>query len=211
MSAQTELETWTEAEYWAMEEKSEIKHEFIGGRIYRKPDESYNHGTVCMNILCCASARLHGKECRFLSGDMKIKAETTGDSFYSNGVIFCPPSRFIGKGNHTLCTPTVIFEALSPTTAANDRGDKFTAYRQIESLTDYVLIEPERVFVDHYRRTPEGWLLRNYTRRDDVLQFPDLGIELPLDEIYEELDVPEALLLLLPPQLSDEDEDEDDE
>jgi len=47
-------------------------------------------------------------------------------------------------------------------------------------------------------------LLRTYTRREDILQFPDLQIELPLSEIYEELDVPEALQLVLPPLAHDD-------
>ncbi len=205
MSAQHQLENWTEAEYWALEETSPVKHEFINGIPYAMAGGTFNHTRICTNL--AATARLRGKPCSVHSSEQKVKSEKSGNTFYPDAVIFCPPSRFVGKGQHTLCTPSVIFEVLSPSTADYDRTDKFAAYRQIESLTDYVLIEPERIFVDHYRRTPEGWLLRNYTRHDEALQFPDLGIELPLDEIYEELDVPEALLLLLPPQLRDDEEE----
>ena len=207
MSAQHQLETWTEAEYWELEERSEVKHEWINGQPYAMAGGTFNHTTICGNVFASAKAHLRGKPCRARSSEQKIKSEKSGNTFYPDAVIFCPPSRFIGKGDHTLLTPTVIFEVLSPSTEATDRGDKFAAYRQIDSLTDYVLIEPERVFVDHYRRRPEGWLLRDYTRRDDRLRFPDLDIELPLDELYDELDVPEALLLV-PPQLRDDEDDE---
>ena len=208
MSAQHQLETWTEAEYWELEERSEVKHEFINGQPFVLSGGTFNHTTICTNIAASAKTHLRGKPCRARSSEQKIKSEKSGDTFYPDAVIFCPPSRWTGKGDHTLLTPTVIFEVLSPSTEATDRGGKFAAYRQIDSLTDYIIIEPERVFVDHYRRTPEGWLLRNYTRRDDVLRFPDLDIELPLDELYDELDVPEALLLLVTPQLRDDDDDE---
>ena len=207
MSGQNQLENWTEAEYWALEETSPVKHEFIHGIPYAMAGGTFNHTTICTNLASALKALLRGKACRARSSEQKVKSEKSGNTFYPDAVIFCPPSRFVGKGQHTLCTPSVIFEVLSPSTAANDRGDKFAAYRQIESLTDYVLIEPERVFVDHYRRTPEGWLMRNYTRRDEALQFPDMNVELPLDAVYEELDVPEALLLLLPPQLRDDDDE----
>ena len=208
MSAQHQLETWTEEEYWELEERSEVKHEFINGQPYVMSGGTFNHTTICTNLASSLKTLLRGKPCRGRSSEQKVKSEKSGNTFYPDAVVFCPPSRFIGKGDHTLLTPTVIFEVLSPSTEATDRGGKFAAYRQIDSLTDYVLIEPERVFIDHYRRTPEGWLLRNYTRRDDVLRFPDLSIELPLDEIYDELDVPEALLLLLPPQMRDDEDDE---
>ena len=206
MSAQRQVETWTEAQYWALEEASPLKHEFINGQPFEMSGGTYNHTTICGNVFASARARLRGKPCRARSSEQKIKSEKSGNTFYPDAVIFCPPARFVGKGDHTLLTPTVIFEVLSPSTEATDRGGKFAAYRQIETLTDYVLIEPERIFVDHYRRTPEGWLLKNYTRRTDALHFPDLEIELPLDEIYDELDVPEALLLVLPEQMNDEDE-----
>ena len=194
MSAQHQLETWTEKEYWELEERSEVKHEFINGQPYAMAGGTFNHTKICTNISVFAVSRLRGKPCSAHNSEQKVKSENSGNIFYPDAVIFCPPSRFIGKGDHTLLTPTVIFEVLSPSTEATDRGGKFAAYRQIDSLTDYVLIEPERVFVDHYCLTPEGWLLRDYTRRADRLRFPDLDIELPLDELYDELDVPEALL-----------------
>lgn len=140
--------------------------------------------------------RLSGKPCRARSSEQKVKVEKSGNMFYPDAVIFCPPSRFEGKGDQLLLTPSVIFEVLSPATAEYNRTDKFKDYRAIETLTDYVLIEPDRVFVDHFRRQSDGWLLRNYTLLSDALQFPDLQIELPLSEIYEELDVSEALQLV---------------
>jgi Uma2 family endonuclease len=75
-----------------------------------------------------------------------------------------------------------------------DRGDKFRAYAQIPTLTDYVLIDQNRVTVEYFRRTPQGWLLNSYVQRADVLRLDDLEIELPLDLIYEELELPEISL-----------------
>ena len=199
MSAQLQLETWSQAEYLAMEEKSLIKHEFVYGIPYAMAGGTFNHTTVCSNLVRHAMNRLSGKPCRARSSEQKVKVEESGNTFYPDAVIFCPPARFEGKGDQLLLTPTVIFEVLSPSTAQYDRADKFKDYRRIKTLTDYVLIEPDRVFVDHFRRQSDGWLLRNYTLFSDVAQFPDLEIELPLSEIYEELDVPEALQLLWPP------------
>jgi Uma2 family endonuclease len=83
---------------------------------------------------------------------------------------------------------------LSPSTERYDRGDKFTFYAQIETLTDYVLVETERVAVEHFQRVEDGWLLRSYGRREDVLRLTDLEIELPLSEIYEDLKPPTAAM-----------------
>ena len=208
MSAQRQIETWTEQQYWDFEATSPVKHEFINGQIYAMAGGTFNHTRICGYVFAAALTRLDGKPCDVHSSEQKIKVEKTGDTFYPDAVVFCPPSRFEGKGDHTLLTPSVVFEVLSPGTKDFDRTDKFRAYRQIESLTDYVLIEPERVFVDHYRRQSDGWLLRNYARRADELQFPDLQIALPLGEVYRDLDVPDALALELLSQLRAEEEED---
>lgn len=205
MSAQLKLETWTEEEYLAMEENSPVKHELIYSIPYAMAGGTFNHTRVCGNVFAATKARLRGKPCSAHSSEQKVKSEKSGNTFYPDAVIFCPPSRFAGKGDQILLTPAVIFEVLSLSTAAYDRADKFKDYRRIETLTDYVLIEPDRVYVDHFRRHSDGWLLRTYTLRSDVLLFPDLEIELPLSEVYEELDVPEALQLLWPPPASEDD------
>ena len=207
MSAQRQIETWTQQDYWNLEENSPVKHEFINGYPYAMAGGTFNHTRICSNLTRFAASRLDDKPCDFHNSEQKIKVEKTGDTFYPDGVVFCPPSRFEGRGDHTLLTPSVIFEVLSPGTKDFDRTDKFRAYRQIESLTDYVLIEPERVFVDHFRRQSDGWLLRNYTRRAEELQFPDLQIALPISEIYRDLDMPDSLALELLPQLSEGEED----
>ena len=199
MSAQLKLETWTQDEYLAMEEKSTVRHDFINGQLCERGDRTFSHTTICCNSSRHLGNRLSGKPCRARSSEQKVKVEKSGNTFYPDAVIFCPPSRFEGKGDQLLLTPTVIFEVLSPSTAEYDRADKFKDYRRIETLTDTIFIDPDRIYVDHFRRHSDGWLLRTYTLRADVLLFPDLGIELPLTEIYEELDVPEALQLVWPP------------
>ena len=50
-----------------------------------------------------------------------------------------------------LVNPKVIFEVLSPSTEAYDRGAKFRRYRSIASLEEYVLIASEEFVVEVYR------------------------------------------------------------
>ena len=54
----------------------------------------------------------------------------------------------------------MIIEVLSDGTAAYDRGAKFAAYRMLDSLQEYVLVDPERRSVEIFRRLPSNdWLL----------------------------------------------------
>lgn len=90
----------------------------------------------------------------------------------------------------------MIVEVLSPSTEKYDRADKFEFVKLIPSLTDYILVEQDRVRIEHYQRNGENWTVRSYHQRDAVLSLSDLALEIPLDEIYDRLDLPDGLQLL---------------
>jgi Uma2 family endonuclease len=184
----------TDQEYRDGEELSTIKHESLDGQVYAMADGTFNHTKIAGNIHSSAKAALRGKPCSAHNSEQRIKIESNGQETYPDAVIFCPPSRFIGKGDSTLLTPTVIFEVLSESTASYDRTGKFKLYKTISTFKEYVLIEQDRIWVDHFRRTGEDWLHRSYTSRSEILRLESVGIEISLDEIYEELEVPESLL-----------------
>ena len=52
---------------------------------------------------------------------------------------------------------TLIIEVLSPSTAAYDRGLKFSHYRSLPSLQEYVLIDLDTRSTDGYRKGADGW------------------------------------------------------
>jgi Uma2 family endonuclease len=90
-----------------------------------------------------------------------------------------------------LLNPRLIFEVLSESTEANDRGWKASHYRQLGSLAEYVLVAQDHPHVEQYTRQPDGtWLFREYRSLDDVMSLPSIASELSLSDIYriEELD-----------------------
>lgn len=86
---------------------------------------------------------------------------------------------------NSLLNPQVIFEVLSPSTEAFDRGDKFARYRRLESLTDYVLVSSVRRRVEHFVRQEAGvWALREYNQPEQTVPLAGVGCGLLLKEIY---------------------------
>ena len=76
---------------------------------------------------------------------------------------------------------------LSPSTEAFDRGRKFTAYRQLDSLQSYWLIDTSALHIDSYTRTENNdWLLHSYTQADETVKMAALDIEFLLQELYED-------------------------
>jgi Uma2 family endonuclease len=59
-------------------------------------------------------------------------------------------------------------EALSPTTEAFDRGDKFADYRSLSTIQEYLLIDEQRMNVDCYRQDVAGRWVFSPTVRGTV-------------------------------------------
>jgi len=63
--------------------------------------------------------------------------------------------------SETITNPTALFEVLSKSTEAYDRGFKAENYRQIDSLRVYVLVAQDAPHAELYERQTDGsWLLR---------------------------------------------------
>ena len=194
MTAQRHFAYITEEEYRDGEEISTVKHEWFNGQVYAMAGGAFNHTRICGNVHAASKTALRGKLCKAHNSEQRVKAESNGQEVYPDAVIFCPPSRFTGKGDSTLLTPKVIFEVLSDSTKDYDRTRKFALYKTISTLEEYVLIEQDTVWVDHFSRQGDDWVHRSYIHRSDLLRLESVGIAIPLDEIYDELDVPEASL-----------------
>lgn len=186
----------SQQEYWEQEEKSPDKHEYFDGEMFLMAGGSFNHGLLIANILTSLGTRLRGRACIPVNGDVRIKIEATDLQTYPDATVVCPPLQFDENNPHTLLNPVVIFEVLSPSTERYDRTGKRDHYIQIPSLQSYVLISQERILVEHLARREDGWLLRLFNQRTDVLELPEIGVSVPLEEIYERLELPSGLVLV---------------
>jgi Uma2 family endonuclease len=94
----------------------------------------------------------------------------------------------------SLLNPQVIFEVLSPSTEAFDRGEKFARYRKLDSLTDYVLVSAERMRVEQHTLQLSGvWTYAEYEHPSNRLRLTSVDCEVPLEEIYDKVAFPTRL------------------
>ena len=80
----------------------------------------------------------------------------------------------------------MLIEVLSPGTAMQDLGSKLDAYRKIDSLQAYLIVDPAQVWVRVYHRDAAGhWPPDQvYALLEDVVQGEALGLALSLREVY---------------------------
>ena len=84
----------------------------------------------------------------------------------------------------------LIVEILSPSTAEYDHTTKFENYQKLPSLRHYLLISQSAWIVEWFRRDDTGqWIYTLLSSPASTLEIPDLGLVLPLRELYEDTDV----------------------
>ena len=80
-----------------------------------------------------------------------------------------------------------MFEVLTPSTSRTDRIDKLCEYRATPSIQRYVILEPDSIAATLYTRANEDWVVRPLIA-DDVLEMPEIGVVIPLSDIYADVE-----------------------
>jgi Uma2 family endonuclease len=92
---------------------------------------------------------------------------------------------YADKGTTTVTNPMLIAEVLPKSTQNYDQGDKFTYYRSIPEMEEYLLIDQTRSRVMQYRKTEQGWLLTDYESENSVVRLGTVGLEIGFGDLYE--------------------------
>lgn len=177
---------FTAEDYLLWEEQQPEKHEYVHGETFAMGGASRRHVTISGNVFAALDAALEGTPCRTYMADMKLRAEADEAYFYPDVLVTCDAEDH--KAEQFMRAPTLVVEVLSPATAAYDRGDKFAAYRRIPSLKEFVLIDPDRRRIEHYRRTQETVWELHEIEPEAPLMLPGLEVTIPWDRIFRNVD-----------------------
>ena len=169
-----------------MEEKSEIKHEYIDGYVYAMAGANDPHVTITGNTFAMIRSHLRGSGCRVYFSDMKTRIDSLNRFYYPDVVVTCDPRDTQSQNQKKY--PKLIIEVLSKSTEGFDRGDKFADYQQLESLEEYVLVSTKRQRLDCFRRNQEGlWVLKSYSGEQDKFQLSSINFEGKFLDLYEDV------------------------
>ena len=178
MSAITKAaERITPEEYLEGERQSEIRHEYVEGRVYAMAGASDDHNRIAINLGPELRERLRGHRCEPFVSDMKVKMlPLIADIFYYPDVVVACDSTDSAK---------YFREVLSPETERTDIREKAIAYRQIPTVKAYALVEQNRMAITILRQAAEGWRKEAIEGPHATLRLAEIGVEIPLGRIYE--------------------------
>ena len=176
----------TPEEYLAAERAAETKSEYIDGEVRAMPLVSRWHSLITMNIAGILHPQFKGQPCEGYISMMRTHLPKANAYVYPDVIVACGEPRFEDDQEDNLLTPTVVFEVLSPSTAAFDKGEKFDLYRALDSLQEYLLVAQDRCHIIHYVRQGDNtWLLSETRDMNARLDLPSIGCTLPVAEVYD--------------------------
>jgi Uma2 family endonuclease len=175
-----------EKDYLDAERLALDKHEYYRGEVFAMSGASILHNRIFSNTFLEIGTQLKGKKCQPFGSDLRIHIPKNTLYTYPDISIICEEIETTDDTFDTITNPTVIIEILSTSTRNYDKGEKFTLYREIDSLQEYILIDSERIMVEKFiRNLDNSWQLTEYKTLEQSFSISTVNIEMQLLTIYE--------------------------
>ena len=179
------------AEYYRLEAAALEKSDWYQGEMFNRAGGSTNHSRIKVNLAFSMRRELTGGPCEPLDGDQRLAIKETGLRTYPDLSIYCGPIEYDPEdpSGQTATNPTTIFEVLSDSTEAYDRGLKADHFRRIPGLRAYAFLSQHEAHVELYERQDDGsWRFTEARGTGSKLGINSLGITLDLGEIYDRVE-----------------------
>ena len=178
--------SYISAEDYLVEERDAFeKHEYYQGEVFAMRGASLRHNKIFSNLFGDLAHKLKGKSFQPFGSDLRIHIPKNTLYTYPDISIICGEPNLTDGKFDTATSPSVIIELLSKSTRNYDKGDKFTLYRDIDSLQEYILIDSEKIYVEkHIRNSDKSWPHTDYTSIEDSFLIHTIELILTLKDIY---------------------------
>ncbi len=184
---------YTVEEYFALEEVSDVRHEYYKGEIFpldgphAMAGATFTHNTIKQNCVIGLRAALRGSGCRVFDENVRTEMEPGVNYTYPDVVVTCEP--ILHADSRVVRQPVLVIEVLSDSTAARDRGEKLDHYMRLPSMRQIVLIHQRLPLIHSYSRPDEAapWTVVGLRDLGDELLLPSLQLVLSVAQIYDEV------------------------
>jgi Uma2 family endonuclease len=181
--------TYSPEEYLQLEEQAEYKSEYRAGEIIPMTGGTTNHNEISLNLVTNLRFSLRQQNYRVYMADVRLWIPRHRLYTYPDVMLIQGEPIYADQGTTTVTNPIMITEVLSPSTQNYDQGDKFTYYRSIPEMQEYILVSQQQYHVMQYTKTEAGkWLLSEYETEAAAIQLESVDLVWNLAEIYTGVD-----------------------
>jgi Uma2 family endonuclease len=169
----------SEDDYLASEALSQVKREFVSGKVYAMAGASANHNRIALNLASICNAYVGA--CQAFMSDMKLRLDAGQAYYYPDVMLVCDAS---DNDAYFKTAPCMLTEVLSPGTETLDRREKLLAYQKLPSLREYLLIAQDRMQVEVFHRVNlRQWGLTTLGA-DDTLTLHCAPVSIAIRDLY---------------------------
>ncbi len=172
----------TRTQFFLWAEAQEERYEFDGFTPVAMGGVTNRHSRIVINILVAISNRLRGSGCEPFGPEAGLS--TIGDAVrYPDAMVTCTKTP---EDDRLVPGVVAVFEVISPTSGYIDRVVKLREYQAVPSIRRYLIMESSAAVITVLERAEadQPWTATALTS-GDVLRIPEVGIEIPVDDLYE--------------------------
>jgi Uma2 family endonuclease len=185
--AELAIKPMTLDEFLAWDDGTDTRYELIGGFPVAMAPPARAHGILCARLAGMIDVVLRSRRPCTVQSEAGIARSDRNDSCYiADLAVTCRPYQ---RGEQLVQDPLLIVEVLSPGTERHDRRTKVPAYREIDSVQEILLIDPEAAYGEVFRRKGDAWFIEIVRGRDADLYLSSLELRLPMAELYEGIEL----------------------
>jgi Uma2 family endonuclease len=171
-------------QFLVWEERQELRYEFDGFQPLAMTGGTAAHSAIQGNLIYALTGRLLEAPCQPHGSELKIRvAERIR---YPDAFVVCTP---VPPRSKVVTDPVVIFEIVSESSVATDFVIKNAEYRATPSVQRYVVLQQTKPAAVVFSRKGEDWVSDLLSGDDAVLRMPEIGIDIPLSEIYRRVEL----------------------
>jgi Uma2 family endonuclease len=190
MTQALERRIYTSNEYLELELASETRSEYRNGAIISMTGGTPDHNDIASNLLVALKLLLKGKPYRIFITDQRLWIPDRNLYTYPDVMVIEKPLQLQTGRTDTVVNPCFIAEVLSKSTQDYDHGEKFSAYRTIDSFREYLLIDQYNFHIEHYVKTASNqWLLSEYDDPNVTLSLSTFEAQIEINALYENIEI----------------------
>lgn len=172
----------TQEDFFPWAQVQDIGHEFDGFQPVAMTGWTAGHSLVGVSVVCALHKRLRGGPCEVLR--LGAGVETINKAVrYPDALVTC--SKVDGAA-YLVSGVIVVFEVVGPGSDEIDRIIKVREYAAVPSIRRYVILESSSIDVTVTERaSPDQVWETTVLTNNDILRMPEIGVEVPVSELYE--------------------------
>jgi Uma2 family endonuclease len=171
-----------------LEMPEDQKWELINGRVVRSMvGARWTHHQIVqtVNFALRFHIRAKGLPCQTFTETFWLKQRFQKLAAFPDIMVRCGP---IEADAPSVDDPLILIEVVSPTSKGRDRGEKAAAYMRLASARHVCFIERDRVLIDGFDRSGEGWVPRRPLETlEATFELAALEFSMPVAEIYRDV------------------------